>query len=75
MTDHCLLREAVETRQYILEYDDGELIENGGGELIDLETRSTIECVCGERFRKEGAALAHLEKVGVLSNTGGERDE
>lgn len=64
---HALHREVVETRQYVLTInEDGELVEDGSGALMDFEEKATIECSCGERFRKDETALAHLQEEDAL---------
>lgn len=71
-TEHTLTREVVETRQYALEIANGELIPGpGGGELMDYEEKATIECTCGERFRKDEKALAHLGDIEDEDGQGG----
>lgn len=59
---HHLEREVIERRIQILEPDnEGGLRPDGsGGELVEFEELKTIECSCGERFRKEETAVEHL---------------
>lgn len=32
------------------------------GMRFDAETKRTYECICGDKFRKEETAIAHLEE-------------
>lgn len=65
-SSHGLTRKVVLTRVQALEPDG-----NGGLEvnrscpepLVGMEQKATIECRCGERFRKEHTALEHLRAV------------
>lgn len=66
MTDHYLHREVIERRQYpVVRNGDCELMTDTstGGEFMDTEEQATIECTCGESFRKEKTALEHLKEV------------
>lgn len=33
------------------------------GMRFDEETKRTYECICGDKFRKEGTAIEHLSEV------------
>lgn len=64
MTEHTLHREVVETRVYEVRIIDGELVSHfgDGGHFVDSDEKATIECTCGDRFRKDSTAIAHLNK-------------
>lgn len=64
MSSHQLFQKAEQVHEYELRYRDGELYRNYGSAAHVSETvRATILCSCGETFRKESTAIAHLESV------------
>lgn len=64
MTEHTLYQKVIEKYEYELHMVGDDLVPDYGNEaFIGEERRKTIECTCGERFRKDETALRHLEEV------------
>lgn len=62
-SQHELYREVVETHQHAVEVIDGELRTDAFDYVtVNQEKKMTVECSCGERFRKDSTAIEHLNK-------------
>lgn len=63
-TQHVLKREIRVHKEQVWDFDKcGNLTHQGEGTTFDVEEMATIECSCGQRFRKERTAAEHLRKV------------
>ena len=62
---HTLYREVIERREYELcVTPDGKLMEEWDTAAFAGEKKlATIDCSCGESFRKDETALEHIEEA------------
>lgn len=62
--EHHLTREIVKTNACEMKLIDGELhMDYRSAVAVSSKTKQTIECSCGDSFRKERTAREHLEEI------------
>lgn len=63
--EHSLWVDVVEERTYeVVVGEDGDLQPGTVSQYMGGKTKKTMECTCGERFRKDELAIDHIEENG-----------